>query len=192
LAKATILISAALGIFWLREKLTWIKMVGGLTAIAGVVIILFQPGDYARIGSILVLVSAFMYSLHTGIVKRYGSHLDFMEFFFFRLLSTSALLLLVAIGRGALVWPDVATWLLIILAGTVDVVISRALFYLVLRRMEMSIHSIVLTLSPVGTILWSLFLFDAVPSSQQLLGGAAVIVGVLTVTLKPRFEFRSH
>jgi drug/metabolite transporter (DMT)-like permease len=50
--------------------------------------------------------------------------------------------------------------------------------------MKMSIHSIVLTLSPVAAILWSLFLFNTLPTSQQLLGGTAVILGVLIVTLK--------
>ena len=192
LAKATILMSAGLGIFWLGEKLTRIQIFGGLIATAGVVVILFQPGDYIRFGSLLVLVSAFMYSLHTGIVKRYGGRLDFMEFFFFRLFSTSVLLFFFAIGRGVLVWPSFGTWPLIILTGSVDVVISRALFYLVLRRIKMSIHSIVLTLSPVGAILWSLILFDTMPSNQQLLGGIAVIAGVLSLTLKPKFELGNH
>jgi drug/metabolite transporter (DMT)-like permease len=192
LAKATILMSAGLGIFWLREKLTGIQIFGGLTATAGVVVILFQPGDYIRFGSLLVLVSAFMYSMHTGIVKRYGGGLDFMEFFFFRLLSTSVLLFFVAIGRGILVWPSFGTWPLIVLTGSVDVVISRALFYLVLRRIKMSIHSILLTLSPVGAILWSMLLFDTMPSTQQLLGGIAVIAGVLSLSLEPKFELRSH
>jgi drug/metabolite transporter (DMT)-like permease len=191
LAKATILMSAGLGIFWLGEKLTRIQIFGGLTATAGVVVILFQPGDYIRFGSALILVSAFMYSLHTGIVKRFGGGLDFMEFFF-SLLCTSVLLFFVAIGRGVLVWPSFGTWPLIVLTGSVDVVISWALFYIVLRRIKMSIHSIVLTLSPVGAILWSLILFDTMPSNQQLLGGIAVIAGVLSLTLKPKLELGNH
>jgi drug/metabolite transporter (DMT)-like permease len=46
----------------------------------------------------------------------------------------------------------------------------------------MSIHTIVLTISPVATVLWSLLLFDTMPTPQQLLGGTAVILGVLIVT----------
>ena len=54
------------------------------------------------------------------------------------------------------------------MAGTVDVVISRVLYYLALRRLRMSIHTVILTLSPVITILWSLALFDVLPTLQGL------------------------
>ena len=184
LGKASILMSVGLGLFWLRERLTKFQTCGAILALIGVFVITFQPGDYLRLGSLLVLLSAFMYALHTAIVKRYGEKMDFVEFFFFRILATSVLLFFIALGRRALIWPDSITWLLIIMTGTVDVVISRALFYFVLRRMTMSIHAIVLTLSPVAAILWAFLLFDTVPTAQQLVGGAGVILGVMIVTLR--------
>jgi drug/metabolite transporter (DMT)-like permease len=52
-----------------------------------------------------------------------------------------------------------------------------------LRRLNLSFHSIILTLSPVAAVLWTLLLFGVVPTGQQLLGGAAVIAGVFMVTL---------
>ena len=70
LGKASILISVGLGIFWLRERLTRFQSLGALFALAGVIVITFQPGDYIRLGSLLILLSAFMYALHTAIVKR--------------------------------------------------------------------------------------------------------------------------
>jgi drug/metabolite transporter (DMT)-like permease len=184
LGKASILMSVGLGLLWLREKLTKFQTYGAILALTGVFVITFQPGDYLRLGSLLVLLSAFMYALHTAIVKRYGEEMDFVEFFFFRILATSALLFFIALGRRALIWPDSITWLLIIMTGTVDVVVSRALFYLVLRRMTMSIHAIVLTLSPVAAILWAFLLFETVPTTQQLVGGVGVILGVMLVTLR--------
>jgi len=184
LGKASILMSVGLGIFWLRERFTRIQSLGALLALTGVLVITFQPGDYMRLGSLLILLSTFMYALHTAIVKRYGEEMDFLEFFFFRLFSTTAVLFLIAVGRRALVWPDPLTWALIVMTGTIDVVISRALFYYVLRRMTMSIHSIVLTLSPVAAILLALLLFDTMPTLQQFIGGFGVIAGVFMVTLR--------
>jgi drug/metabolite transporter (DMT)-like permease len=73
---------------------------------------------------------------------------------------------------------------LLIVGGTVSLVISRILFYIVLRRMTMSIHSIVLALSPVAAILWAFLLFDTLPTLQQLIGGVGVIFGVLMVTMR--------
>ena len=186
LGKASILMSVGLGIFWLRERFTRLQSLGALLALTGVLVITFQPGDYIRLGSLLILLSAFMYALHTAIVKRYGEEMDFLEFFFFRLFSTSAILFLIAVGRRALVWPDPLTWALIVMTGTIDVVISRALFYFVLRRMTMSIHSIVLTLSPVVAILLAFLLFDTMPTFQQFIGGVGVIIGVFMVTLQRR------
>ena len=184
LGKASILMSVGLGIFWLQERLTRFQSFGALLALVGVLVITFQPGDYLRLGSLLVLLSTFMYALHTAIVKRYGEEINFVEFFFFRIFSTTALLFIIALGRRALIWPDANIWLLLIMVGTVDVVISRALFYIVLRRMTMSIHSIVLTLSPVAAVLLAFILFDTVLTLQQFIGGAGVILGVFMVTIR--------
>jgi drug/metabolite transporter (DMT)-like permease len=64
----------------------------------------------------------------------------------------------------------------------VDVVISRVLYYLALRRLKMSILTIILTLSPVLTVLWSVILFSERPSLQAFIGGVAVLLGVIIVT----------
>ena len=108
----------------------------------------------------------------------------FFDFFFFRLLCTTGVLFVFAVGRQALAWPSAKAWPLLVLVGTVDVVVSRTLYYVALRRLRLSILSVVLTLSPVVAVGWSLLLFDTFPTRQQLLGGVAVILGVLVVTIK--------
>jgi drug/metabolite transporter (DMT)-like permease len=183
LHQTAIIFGLMFGLFWLRERLTLAQMCGALVAVTGVFIIAFQPGNYLRIGSLLVLSATFMYALHAAIVKRYGGQIEFLDFFFPRLLCTTGFLFLFALGRRALVWPSATAWLLLILVGTVDVVVSRTLYYVALRRLKMSIHTILLTFSPVATVLWSLLLFDTMPTPQQLLGGTAVILGVLIVTI---------
>jgi drug/metabolite transporter (DMT)-like permease len=184
LAKSSILMSVALGIFWLQDRITKMQAGGALLALIGVLLITFQPGDYIRFGSLLIFISAFMYALHTAIVKRYGEEIDFIEFFFFRVLATCSLMFCVALGKKALIWPTKTAWLLILLTATVDVVISRSLFYLVLRRLKMSIHAIVLTLSPLAAILWSYTLFDTPPTVQQIIGGVGVLLGASMVTIR--------
>ncbi len=64
-------------------------------------------------------------------------------------------------------------------AGCADEIVA-------LRRLNMSIHSLLLTLSPVATILWSFFLFRTLPGLQQLIGGLTVMAGVLIVTWQQR------
>ena len=183
LSQTSIIFGLALGLWWLRDKLTRKQLLGALISIVGVLIISFQPGDYLRLGSIMVLVSAFLYALHAAITKRYGSDIEFVDFFFFRLLCTTAFLFIFAASRQQLALPSWKAVLLLVLVGTVDVVISRTLYYVTLRRMDMSVHAIILTLSPVATVLWSLLLFSSFPTWGQMIGGAAVLLGVLIVTL---------
>ena len=182
LAQSATVFALGFSIFWLREKLTGLEIIGALIALIGVFVISFQPGDYLRLGSLLVLASAFMYALHAAIVKRHGGQMDFSNFFLFRVASVTGFLLLFTSIRGQLIWPSWEAWRFLILAGTVDVVFSRVLYYLALRRLQMSFHTIILTLSPVITIIWSLILFSEKPTAQSFVGGAAVILGVVIVT----------
>lgn len=184
LAKAAVLFGLGFGLLWLRERLTGFQAAGALITIIGVFVITFQSGDYLRVGTLMILASTFMYALHAALVKRYGERLSMTEFFLFRLMSTTGFLFVFALGGGHLVWPRGQAWLILMMVGTVDVVISRGLYYLALRRLNMSLHSLVLTISPVVAIGWSLFLFGTSPTPPQLVGGLAVLLGVFMVTIK--------
>ena len=178
LAQTSTLFSLGLGILWLRERLDKVEAFGAASALLGVFVISFQHGDYLRVGSLLILASTFMYALHTAVVKRSGSQMPFANFFLFRVGSIAAISTLFAFGSGKLVWPEPTAWLLLIVVATVDVVISRTLYYISLRRLRMSALAVILTLSPAITIIWSALLFDSRPTPQALIGGAAVIGGV--------------
>lgn len=170
------------GLFWLKEKLTPMQLVGAAIAIVGVLVITFQKGDYLRLGSLMVLSTAFFYSFHSVLVKRYGGDLPFFEFFTFRLLSTALFIFAFNLGTGTLEWPSLKAWPLLLLTATFDIAVGRSFYYLVLRRFQISYFSILFTLSPLLTITWSLLLFDMVPTWTQFLGGIGVIAGVLIVT----------
>ena len=190
LAETSILFGVGFGILWLRDTLTGVQSLGALVSLAGVSVITFQPGDYLRLGSLLVIGSAFLYALHTALVKRHGDEIDFIEFFAWRLAATVGFLLLSAAGQRLLAWPSREAWLLLVLTGSVDVVISRTLYYLALRRLSISVHSLVLTLGPVAAILWSFFLFGLRPSAREALGGLAVLAGIALVTRGPSLTTR--
>lgn len=183
LGKVSTVFSLAFGLFWLRERMSARQWQGALIAVVGSFVVAYQPdADLLRVGSLMILASTVMYALHTAMVKRYGGEMDFVNFFCFRLLATTAVLFATAAGRGVLVWPATNAWLIVIVTALVDIIISRVLFYVALRRLNMSIHTILLTLSPVATIVWSRLLFDSLPGLQQLIGGLTVLVGVLLVT----------
>jgi len=182
LSKTSILFGLIFSLVWLREPLAPVQGLGALLAFGGVLAITFQPGDYLRLGSLLILASAFMYALHAALVKQYGEHIDLLNFFAFRLLATSTFLLVFLLISGDWAWPTRDTWPLLLLVGTLDIAISRLLYYAVLRRVTMGLHTIMLTLSPALAVGWSWLIFEIAPSWQEILGGAAVMVGVAIVT----------
>ncbi|MEZ4615082.1 MAG: DMT family transporter [Caldilineaceae bacterium] len=181
LNKLSTLFSVLFGVLWLRERFRSGQWIGATLAMAGVFTIAFQPGDYLRFGALLIVAGTLSYALHTALVKRDGGEIDFVNFFFWRVAASTLALWLIAWGRGHLVWPTNEAWPILFLVGLVDVVLSRIFYYWALRHMTMSVHSLVLTVSPVLAVLWSYLLIGDLPTLQQLIGGLAVVVGVLLV-----------
>lgn len=183
LGKMSTLFSLGFGLFWLRERFSALESLGALIAVAGTFVIAFQPGEFIWLGVLMVVASTFMYALHAALVKRHGHGISLTDFFLFRLACTTVFLLLFSAGRGELALPGWEAWLILLLAATVDVTISRTLYYLTLRRLTLSLHTIILTLSPAIAIGWTLFLFGIQPTPKELLGGVAVLAGVLLVSM---------
>jgi drug/metabolite transporter (DMT)-like permease len=172
------------GLLWLREELNRAQIFGAVLAMAGVFIVNFQSGDYVRIGSLLVVLSAALYALHAALTKKFTEEINLTTFFFARLLTSTAAIVLFSAVSGSLDWPVRAAWPYILLAGSVDVTVSRFLYYFALRRLKLTVHTILLTLSPVLSILWSLLLFDSHLTARQIVGGLIVLAGVLVVGLR--------
>ena len=108
-----------------------------------------------------MIASTFLYALHSAVVKRFGGDIPFGEFLFYRVTAVAAVLFVLAAAQNALVWPTAVGWGWLLLAGTVNVVVSRGLYYLALGRMGMSVLTIILTVTPVVTWAWSMAIFGA-------------------------------
>jgi O-acetylserine/cysteine efflux transporter len=182
LSRTSILFGVGLGVAWLGERLARLEVIGAAIAVLGVLLISFQPGDYLRWGSVIVVSSTALYALHSALVKRFGGEIPFGEFMFFRVASVAAVLVGLALAQGAVVWPSPVAWGWLVVAAAVNVVLSRGVYYLALRRLDMSFLTIVLTLTPVVTWLWSTTLFGGRPTATEIAGGVATLAGVLLVT----------
>ena len=182
LSRTSVLFGVALGMMWLGERLARVEVIGAALAIAGVVAVSLQPGDHFRRGSLLVIASTALYAVHAAIVKRYGGDIPFGQFMFFRVAAVAAVLVVLVSARGDAVWPTPVAWGWLWLSAIVNVVVSRGLYYLALRRLDMSVLTIILTLTPVVTWIWSIVLFGSRPRGQEIAGGVATLLGVLVVT----------
>jgi O-acetylserine/cysteine efflux transporter len=182
LSRTSIVFGVGLGVAWLGERLRRLAVVGAAIAVAGVVAISFQPGDHLRWGSLIVVASTALYAVHSALVKRFGGDIPFGEFMFFRVAAVAVVLVALALAQGAVVWPTPVAWGWLVVAAAVNVVLSRGVYYLALRRLDMSLLTILLTLAPVVTWLWSGLVFGGRPTGTELAGGVATLAGVLLVT----------
>ena len=191
LSQMSILFGVGLGVFWLRDRLSRQQMLGAGVALVGVLVITFQPGDFLRLGALMVIGSAFLYALHAAVVKRYGGGIGFLEFFIWRLVATTGILIVLAgvLGQWTLP-PNAAAWGLVLIAGTMDVAVSRTLYYVSLRRLSVSIHALIFTLSPVVAILWAFILFGSRPTAREALGGVIVLIGVAIVNFRKKSSLK--
>ncbi len=116
------------------------------------------------------------------------NYLDLGSFFFFRLLLTAIWMFSIhavfslSSNQAILVLPSWPGGFMILLVASIEVGISRALYYAALRRLPLSIHTLVLTLAPALTICWSYLLFNHPPHIQQLVGGVGIMGSVMLVT----------
>ncbi|MEZ4631539.1 MAG: DMT family transporter [Deinococcales bacterium] len=187
LGRISTVITLALSYFWLKEKLTPRELMGALLCILGAFVISFQSSNVLRLGSLFVLGSVSFYALHIAVVKRYGEGIEFVNFFLWRLSMTAFFLALSMSLTGHLSLPPSGyAWFILTLTAVVDVLISRVLYYWALRKMRLGIHTIVLTLTPVLTVLWSVIFFDESPSWQSFWGGILVLGGIMIVVLAQR------
>jgi len=179
LARSGIIFAIGLGLFWLKESLAATEWVGTAVSLIGVLVISFQPGLDLRWGAVLVLLASFSYTLHTAVVKRYAQDMPFANFFFFRVATTAVFSFFIALSQEGTVLISVSTngWLIIGLVAAVDVIISRILYYWALRAIDLSYHTILLMISPVVTIGWSLLFFGEQPTWLAIGGGTAVLIG---------------
>lgn len=187
LSRSSTIFTIVLGLVWLKDRLNMWEWLGTAVALIGVAVISFQPGDFFRLGSLIVLGSSFLYALHVAVVKRFGDDLDFKNFFLFRVMATMVALFLMVWQQDAFVGASRPIgWLFVVLAATIDVVISRVLYYWALRQLTVSYHAIILMMSPVVTIMWSYLFFGEVPTWLSFGGGALVIAGLAVVNLQRR------
>lgn len=171
------------GLVWLKETLRPGQIFGAGLAVGGIVLVNFQAGDYVQVGSLLVLLSSGLYALHAALAKKFSEQMDLTNFFFARLAFSTAAILLFSTFSGSLALPQSAAWPYILLAGTFDVAVSRALYYIALRRLKLTVHTILLTVSPVIAVLLSAVLFGSRLTLQQVIGGMIVLGGVILVAI---------
>ena len=161
------------------SRKSWMSMT---LTLAGVVLVLVTPGEKTRVtflGSALASASAVVYSIYIIVSNRVTHRTT-------PLLSTSlicsgAALSFVSIGflTNTLQNPHRVGWHASLGAGLISTVFAILLFFDGLRRLGPVRTSLLCTVEPVGTVLFSAAFLGQVPTLTQVAGGLLVLSGIL-------------
>lgn len=177
-----------LAVLILKEKLNRSTIVGGVGALIGMAMVMWEDlrafqihGGEGLIGDLLALCSVFCWCLYTINSKRILEHSNPLVAHFFVTFFCSVTLGLVVFFQGTwrtLFVMNSAAWLATVYLGSVCSGLALWLYFQALKRLPATLVSITLTLLPVVGVAFSMFLLGEKLTPHKIAGGAAITLGV--------------
>jgi drug/metabolite transporter (DMT)-like permease len=173
-------------LFFFRERIPRLALLGGGLAITGSVIIGaadFQVGLKALFGDLLALLAAIMISGYLLIGRRLRKDVP-LEAFTAVTYGTSSLALIItalATQTPFTGYPP-RDWLLFAALALVCTVMGHTVFSWVLRYVQASVVSVSILGEPLGAILWASIFLGEPPTLRQIIGGVVIFSGLYLFT----------
>lgn len=183
LMKAQTLFSLMLGMIFLGERLNRGELVGVVITITGGIIVAWQRDFSLLMGTLTALGAAFFYSCLSFSVKKVGQELNMLTVANMRALGVSICLLLYILAVGTYRTPGIVDLVYMALGGITGAYIAKACQFQAIKMIDVSRTTAVLPMESIFVVLLSYFIFDEIPSVVKLLGGAAILVGVIFLIL---------
>jgi len=171
------------GYFLFKEKISLQGLAGGLLALSGSVIIGlgdFQAGGQAFKGDLLAFGGAFMVALYVLIGRSVRARLSLFPYVFL-VYGTAALFLFLsnlALGNPFYPYP-LSDWVWFLALAVVPTIGGHTVFNWALRYVKAAVVSVSILGEPVGATILAYFIFQEMPTLLQVVGGLAVITGLL-------------
>ncbi len=175
----------------LGERLGWRDALGGLVAMLGALYMTYSPGEYMKLGVLLMLLSAFSIAVHNLIIKRHSAHIDKLELLIVRAVTALLVIVLLAAASNGLSWPSI--WLLPLGAATAltGFVMANFFRYTALSHIDMGKVSMLRVITPTAVLILSFFIFHTVPDRSEIIGGSLILIGVSIILSQPILRTRS-
>jgi drug/metabolite transporter (DMT)-like permease len=174
-----------IAMLFLKEKATFLKIMGISIAIIGTVIVLFEKGfnfsSKSFIGDLLALTAAFAWALYTVIGKNfsmkygatYSTALSMITGFI--LYIPIFIFLNIPLAISTIIYIN---WLQILYLAIFSSVLAYALWYYALKKRDASKISVFNNLQPILTTILSIFFLNYHLSAYFVVGGILIIIGI--------------
>jgi drug/metabolite transporter (DMT)-like permease len=175
------------GIFKI-EKITSRKIIGAIIVTIGTLFILYNGQFQVNIGDLLIIAGVFFYPFGNYFAKKLLKITTPSIILFIRSFvggTTLVLLSLLFEDHTNTANQITQNWPLILVNGIIVYHFSKVLWYEALKRIDVS-KAIPISLggSPAISLLLAIIFLGEIPTTYQLIGFAAVITGVLTLTCR--------
>ena len=180
---------AILGLIFFREKISFLKLLGIIVAILGL-LLLVGKGDFLSIslienkGDFLVLFSSFTWGVYSMVNKKISlSYPPLMTIFYLFLFMMLIMLPFSLSGEAiySVIHLSVNGWIAVIFLGMFCSGISYVIWAQALRDMESARVGAFLYLEPFVTVLSAWLLLNELITPVMMLGGIIIIIGVILV-----------
>lgn len=182
-----------------QERMTGARVLGVLLGVFGVAVIfsdqLTIAGNLAFWGSMALVASAFFGSYSNVLVKAYGTRIDPQVFAATQMIFGFVPLL----GIGILVegnplrfhWTAKAVLCLLYLV-VVGSVLAFALYYWLVRRMDVTTTMLIALVTPVVAVILGIVVLHERLNWRLLAGGACIISAIALIVLRKRYKSASN
>ena len=188
--QAGVPITTLLSIWLLGERIHWRRGVGISLALAGVLVVVWQPGFALSTGTMFILAAAFSGSLGAVLMKQTG-HIAPLQFQAWVGLSGLVLLapISAAIEPGA--WQAAVQigwrfYAAVIWSALVVSVFAHSAYYLLIGRYEANLIAPLTLITPLVTIGLGVAITGDHIDAQMALGSGLALAGVLLVALRTK------
>jgi drug/metabolite transporter (DMT)-like permease len=131
------------------------------------------------IGLGLCLISSVMEGITVVLVKIAVRKVSPLVVIFYRSLLASSLALIYGFLTGRLQMPSGKVFFIIMVASLGGSFMANVTYYAALARIDVTRATAIKTMQPFFVLLAAYLAFTTLPTSQQLLGGAIIVMGIL-------------
>lgn len=187
-SQAGVPITTLLSIVMLGERIAWRRALGISLTLAGVLLVVWEPGFAVSAGMLFILASAFFGSLGAVLMKqmdeiaplRFQAWVGLMGF---AVLTPVSLLLErpdwdIVQAAG---WPFIAA---LLFSALIVSVVAHTAYYVLIQRYEANLLSPLTLITPLATIGLGVAITGDHLDTQMIAGSAIALTGVLIVALR--------
>jgi len=187
LSRFEVIITIVLAYMILKERLRCIEIVGGIIAVAGVLILKFETTIAISQAATLMILSSFFFGTAEVLVKKYVNQLGTIRFIFYRNLFAIVIFYgMVQIRGQDLALPEPEILASAALAALLLPVLGRATYMEALKRINISRAALITQSIPLFTAVFALILLSTIPTPIEWLGGILIIAGVVIVKISEK------